>query len=159
MLSQLAVGLRLIIVNSVLPIGSGDSLTNHNLTNLPPGALAFVKSTHRFYQVRQCTATQVPTGENNVVNAIGSPATGAGKRWVAVQQTAQAVLVAGSTASPLAGFALEASDSLAALLVIPGGTPGFLSATQANDHSVNITSSSGADTSLVRVLVIHAGDT
>lgn len=159
MLALTPVAQRLALASDIGNPGEGGSLLGVNINDLPDGVLAAVASTHRVYQLRTVTATQVPVaGVNNganVLNGNGSPATGAGRRWVAVQQTAQATLAGGTIVAT--GFALQATDVVVALLVTVGGTAGFLHAVQTTDHSITVTSSQGADTSVVQILVIPAG--
>ncbi len=159
MLALLPAAQRLTLVADIGSTGEGGSLLGANIDGLPDGVLFYVASTHRIYQLRTVTATQVPvTGVNagaNVLNGNGSPVTGAGRRWVAVQQLAQATLSGGTVLVP--GFALQATDVPVALLVTAGGTLGFLHAAQTTDHSITVTSSQGADTSVVEILVIPVG--
>jgi hypothetical protein len=155
-LPQLDVAQRLSLVDDIGSFADGASLAGKNVNALPEGVIVLVRSTGRVYQLRSCTATQVvATPAGNVILGVGSPATGVGKRWVALQQTAQATL-AGGTATVL-GFALKATDVPVAFLVTVGGTAGFLHAAQATDHSITVTSTQGADTSVVQILVIPQG--
>lgn len=155
MLAQLDVAQRLTLVADVGSVGEGGSLLGLSINALPDGALVYVASTHRYYQLRTLASTQVPGGNGNVLNGNGSPATGAGRRWVAVQQVSQATLAGGTVT--VSGFALQSTDNPVAFLITPAGTAGFLHASQASDHSITVTSTQGADTSIVQILVIPVG--
>lgn len=155
MLTQTPAQQRITLVATIGSESDGDSLQGQNVNNFPAGALVYVASTKRFYALRKdLSVTQVEGASGNVVNSVGSVATGA--RWVACEQSDVGTLVAGSLV--LSGWALASTDVYFLVSVVTvGGTAGTLHAARTTDHSVTVTSSNGADTSVVVVVLVPVG--
>lgn len=159
---QIAVGKRLTIVDKIGESGSGadgQSLRGQNVNDYPDAALFFVRNSNRFYKLKKNMAIAIAedvTGNDNVINGIGSsPDAG---RFVAVLQMANLQLVAnesGSTAS-VAGFDLTAFGNFHVSYATPGGTQGFLTPSIATETTMTVVSSSVADTSFVFVTYYEA---
>jgi hypothetical protein len=153
--TQMATGLRLTIVDSVGSNADGDSLAGLNVNAFPEGALVWVRSANRFYQLKKNLPTPViadVSAFKNVVAGVGSSSVDG--FWVATNQFATGVL-SGSGTVALAGFDLSTSGFFAVSYITPGGTQGFLHAAQTNDATVTVTSSSTTDTSTVLVEFIQ----
>lgn len=153
----ISVGYRLTIVDAIGQQGDdsdGNSLRGLNVNKLPEGALVFVRNSNRFYKLKKNLASDVAqdvSGNDNVINSIGSSAVNG--RWVAVLQMANLQLVAteGGSQVTTAGFDLTAPGNWHITYQQPGGTQGFLRATSISDTQVTVFSSSATDTSRVFV--------
>ncbi len=143
---------RLTIVESIGTPADGDSLAGQNVNNFQDGALFWVRSSHRMYELRKDLDTDVvATSRLNVVDGIGSSA--AAGRFVATQQSGFGTLSGGAVA--LDGFDLTNNGHFLVSYVSAGGTQGFLHAATTADNTVTITSSSGSDTSVVFVMFVE----
>lgn len=144
---------RLTIVDRIGADGSnGDSLSGQNVNEYPEGALFYVRASNRFYELRKNLDTLIaPNALENVVNGIGSSAVAG--RFIAVQQIGTGALSGGTILIP--GFDLTNGANIMAFYITPGGTQGFLRAAKTAANSLTVTSSQGADTSTVGVVVFE----
>ena len=147
-LSQLAVSKRLTIVEKIGTPDDGESLAGQNVNDFPSGALFYVRSSHRLYELRKnLPSAVVATNANNVVDGIGSSA--AAGRFVAVTQWWFGQMTAGSVA--IAGFDLSSNGLLLASHQTHDGTVGNLAAVKTTASIATVTSTSNTDTSTVVV--------
>lgn len=151
-LKLLDVQQRLTIVEEIGSATNGDSLAGQNVNTYPAGALFYVRASHRMYELRKNLETAVvATGRLNVVDGVGSSAVAG--RFVACEQHGFGTLVGGTIA--LDGFDLTNNGQFLVSYVAAGGTQGFLHAAKTAANTVTVTSSSGADTSTVVVLLLE----
>lgn len=157
MLTQTPPAQRVTLVSSIGSGADGDSLAGQNVNNFPDGALFYVASTKRFYQLQKnLPATVVANGNGNVVNGIGSDSVDG--RFVALLQSDTFTLTGGTQTA--IGWSLPVGPTYRFLvsLVTVGGTTGFVRAARTDDHSVTVTSTQGADTGVYFIVLIPNGE-
>ncbi len=151
-LKQLDPAQRLTIVEGIGDPSDGESLAGQNVNAYPAGALFYVRSSHRMYELRKnLDALVVATGALNVVDGIGSSAVAG--RFVATTQYVSGTLSGGTI--DIAGFDLGSSGLFQVSPTAFGGTPGFLRAVKVDAHTARVISSSGSDTSTVVVVLLE----
>ncbi len=152
-LALLSVAKRVTIVESVGTPDDGNSLAGQNVNNFPSGALFYVESSHRMYELRKNIDALVAEDGSffNVVNGVGSSAVAG--RFVAQQQFGHGALVAGSLS--LDGFDLTNNGFFLVSYITPLGTQGFLHGQKVDANTAAVTSSSGSDTSTVLMVFVE----
>ena len=153
MLTQTPPAQRITLVSTLGDNGDGDSLAGQNVQNFPEGALFYVASTKRMYQLQKnLPSTIVANVNGNVVDGVGSSSVEG--RFVALLQS-DIFTLSGGTATQI-GWSLPTGPTYRFLvgLVAVGGTTGFAHAAAASDHSVTVTSTQGADTGTYLVALV-----
>ena len=147
MLATLTTAKRLTLVESIGTPGVGGSLAGINVTALPAGALAYVGSINRFYELRKnLPSAVVPdvTIYRNVVAAVGS--SNVAGYWVACQQQGQATLVGGE--ATVLGFDLSRPGKYLYSIVTGAGSIGdYVIFTANTAGSLDVQSADSDDTS------------